>query len=136
MGLFNRLFGERSTGSPAYGERSYGYPTGNLELMIRHEKGGEDLMVVLEQVREQWKPGNEYLWDDFDPESLVDTEERRRYSVNQLLYSRICLSRALRAAGRDIRGRDPFEIAAETPEVVARLRDRFPEAADWAWPDL
>jgi hypothetical protein len=39
-------------------------------------------MAVLAQVGEQWKPGNEHLWDEFDPESLVDTMQRRRHTVN------------------------------------------------------
>ena len=130
MGLFERLFGKRPSAPPCYGTRQYGYPTGNLELAIRHEQGGEDLMVVLAEVREQWKPGNEHLWDKYDPESLVNDKKRQRQMVNQLLYSRITLSRALRAAGRDVRGRDPFELVSEVPEVLAGLRARFPEALD------
>jgi len=87
-------------------------------------------MAVLAQVREQWKPGNEHLWDEFDPESLVDDEERRRHTVNQLLYSRLTVYRTLRAAGRDIRGRDPFKFVSELPEVMAGQRARFPEALE------
>jgi hypothetical protein len=53
VGLFDRLFRKRPTDPPTYGMQRYGNPTGNLELMIRHEYGGEDLMTVLEQVRER-----------------------------------------------------------------------------------
>jgi hypothetical protein len=130
VGLFDWLFGKRASGPPVYGTRRYDYSTGNLELMIRHEQGGEPLMAVHQQVLEQWKPGNEYLWDEFDPESLIDTEERRQYTVNQLIYARISLYRALRASGRDIRGRDPFEFAGEVPEVMAHLRAQLPDALD------
>lgn len=130
MGLFDWLFGKRSSTPLVYGTRRYGYPTGNLELAIRHEQGGEDLMTVHNQVLVQWRPGNEHLWDEYDPESLVDDEERRRYTVNQLLFARLTVYRALRATGRDIRGRDPFEFTAEVPEVMARLRERFPEALE------
>jgi hypothetical protein len=128
MGLFDRLFGKLPVVPPTFGTRRYSYATGNLELAIRHEKGGEPLMAVLEQVREQWKPGNEYLWDEFDPQSLIDTDERRRYTVNQLIYARICLYRALRAMGRDIRGRDPFEFTELVPEEYARLLAVFPNS--------
>lgn len=128
VGLFDWFTRKPTAGPPTYGTRRYQYPTGNLELAIRLEQGGEDLMAVLAQVREQWKPGNEHLWDEYDPESLVDPEERRRHTVNQLLYSRITVYRALRAAGRDVRGRDPFEFVGEVPEIMAGLRARFPEA--------
>lgn len=125
--LFYRIFEERPSAQPMYGKRRYGYPTGNVELFIRHEQGGENLMAVLAQVQTQWKPGNEHLWDEYDPESLVDDEERLQYAVNQLLFSRVTLYRALRAAGRDVRGRDPFEFVHEVPKTLARLRERFPK---------
>ena len=127
VATMGRLFGKRQSAQPVYGTRRYGYPTGNVELVIRHEQGGEDLMAVLAQVQQQWKPGNEHLWDEYDLESLVDDKERRQYTVNQLLFSRLTLYRALRAAGRDVRGRDPFEFAGEVPKVLARLQERFPE---------
>lgn len=129
MGIFDWFTRKPAAGAPPYESRRYQYPTGNLELAIRHQHG-EDLMIVLAEVREQWRPGNEHLWDEYEPESLVDTEERRRHTVNQLLYSRIIVSRALRTAGREVRGRDPFELVAEVPEVIARLRERFPDALD------
>lgn len=109
MSLFD-WFTRKPAGAPMYGTRRYQYPTGNLELAIRHEQGGEDLMAMVAPVREQWKPGNEHLWDEYDPESLVDTEERRWHRVNQLLYSRITVSRALRATGRHVRGHDPVRV--------------------------
>ena len=36
-------------------------------------------------------------------------------------------ARALRAAGRDVQGRDPFEFAGEVPKVWDWLQERFPE---------
>ena len=129
MGLFDRLFRRRPEPPPppAPGLRRYEYPTGNLEVAIRLQRG-EPLTAVIEEVRVRWVPGNEHLWDGIDPESLVDADDRRKYTVNHLLYARLTVYRALRAAGRDPGGRDPFEFAAEVPEVVARLRARFPES--------
>ncbi|MEI6231551.1 MAG: hypothetical protein WCT04_00760 [Planctomycetota bacterium] len=113
--------------TPVYGKRRYAYSTGNIELGTRHASG-ESLKEVLEQVRLQWTPGNEYLWDEFDPQSLIDSEEQRKFNVNQLIYARICLYRALRATGHDIIGRDPFEYVELVPKECARLRELFPSA--------
>jgi hypothetical protein len=124
MRLFHWLFG-KPTPAAATGGKRYEYPTGNIELATRVERG-EFLMTVMEDIRPRWTPGNEYLWDEYDPESLIDTPEKRQYLVNTLLFGRLTVYRALRAAARDIRGRDPFEFADQVPEVMARLRARFP----------
>ena len=103
----------------------YEYPTGNVELAVRVERG-EFLMAVMADINPRWTPGNEFLWDEYDPESLVDAPEKRQHQVNALLFGRLAVYRALRAAGRDVRGRDPFEFKDQVPEVMARLRERFP----------
>jgi hypothetical protein len=123
MGLFDWLF--RKPAAPAPGQKRYEYPTGNVELAMRTERG-EHLMAVLADIKPRWTPGNEHLWDQYDPESLLDTPEKRQHLVNALLFGRLTVYRALRAAGRDVRGRDPFEFQDEVPEVMARLRERFP----------
>jgi hypothetical protein len=87
---------------------------------------GEFLMAVMADIKPWWTPGNQYLWDEYDPESLLDTPEKARYTVNALLFGRLTVYRALRAAGRDVRGHDPFEFADQVPEVFAQLRARFP----------
>jgi hypothetical protein len=126
MGLFNWLFRKLFPPAPTTtGTKRYEYPTGNVELAIRVE-GGEMLMAVMTDIHPRWTPGNEYLWDEYDPESLLDTPEKRRYMVNALLFGRLSVYRALRAAGRDIRGRDPFDFADQVPEVMAGLGARFP----------
>ncbi|MBM3981131.1 MAG: hypothetical protein FJ304_12750 [Planctomycetes bacterium] len=123
MGLFDWLF--RKPTAPASGQKRYDYPTGNVELAMRVERG-EHLMAVLADIKPRWTPGNEHLWDEYDPESLLDTPEKQQHLVNALLFGRLMVYRALRAAGRDVRGRDPFQVQDEVPEVMARLRERFP----------
>jgi hypothetical protein len=124
MSLFHWLFGKPTPPAPTGGKR-YEYPTGNVELAARVERG-EFLMAVIEDIRPRWVPGNEHLWDEYDPESLIDTPVKQQYLVNTLLFGRLTVYRALRAAGRDVRGRDPFEFAGQVPEVMAWLKARFP----------
>jgi hypothetical protein len=126
MGLFNWLFRKPAPPGPtSTGLKRYEYPTGNVELAIRVESG-EFIKKVMADIHPRWTPGNEYLWDEYDLESLLDTPEKRQYMVNALLFGRLTVYRALRAAGKDIRGRDPFEFTAQVPEVVAGLAVRFP----------
>jgi hypothetical protein len=124
MSLFKWLFRKPATPSPAGGKR-YEYPTGNIELAMRVERG-EFLMAVMADIKPRWTPGNEYLWDEYDPESLLDTPQKRHHLVNTLLFGRLTVYRALRAAGHDVRGHDPFEFKDQVPEVMARVRERFP----------
>jgi hypothetical protein len=124
MGLFDWLF-RKSVGPTTSGQKRYEYPTGNVEMAIRVERG-ELLMTVLEEIRDKWTPGNEYLWDEYDPESLLDTEEKRGFMVNVLLFGRLTVYRALRATGRDVRGNDPLEFTKQVREVFAQLQTRFP----------
>lgn len=63
---------------------------------------------IFTKTKNRWTPGNEYLWDDFDIETLVDTQEKQSMIVNVLLHSRITKYRMLRKKGIDIRGTDPF----------------------------
>jgi hypothetical protein len=126
MGWFNWLFRKSPPPAPS-GPKRYEYPTGNVELARRVERG-EFLMAVISDIKPRWTPGNEHLWDEYDPESLLDTPEKARYLVNALLFGRLTVYRALRAAGRDVRGRDPLEFADQVPEVLAQLRARFPAA--------
>jgi hypothetical protein len=123
MGLFNWF--RRSTRRAPSGQKRYEYPTGNVELAMRVERG-EFLMAVMADIKPRWTPGKEYLWDEYDPESLVDTPEKAHYAVNALLFGRLTVYRALRAAGNDVREHDPFEFADQVPEVFAQLRARFP----------
>src|SRR4051794_27511859 len=108
MGLFDWLSRKPARPMPA-GQKHYEYPTGNVELAMRVERG-ESLLAVIADVKPRWTPGNEHLWDDYDPESLLDTPEKRQHLVNALLFGRLVTYRALRAAGRDVRGQDPFEF--------------------------
>src|SRR5215510_9019754 len=108
MGLFNWLSRKPAPTDPVGGRR-YEYPTGNVELAMRVERG-EFLMAVMADIQPRWTPGNEHLWDEYDPESLLDTPEKAQYMVNALLFGRLTVYRALRAAGRDVRGHDPFEF--------------------------
>src|SRR5215470_11296759 len=124
MGLFDWLFRKSTRPAPS-GQKRYEYPTGNIELAMRVERG-EFLMAVMADIKPRWTPGNEHLWDEYDPESLLDTPEKAQHMVNALLFGRLTVYRALRAAGRDVRGRDPFEFADQVPEVFAQLRARFP----------
>src|SRR5262249_11547724 len=124
MRFFDWLLRRPSRPTPS-GQTRYEYPTGNVELAMRGERG-EFLMAVMAEIKPRWTPGNEYLWDDYDPESLLDTPEKRQHLVNALLFGRLTVYRALRAAGRDVRGRDPFEFEDQVPEVMVRLRKRFP----------
>jgi len=124
MGLFDWLFRKR-TSPAAPGQRRYEYPTGNIELAMRVERG-EVLMAVMQDIKPRWTPGNEYLWDEYDLESLLDTPEKSQHLVNALMFGRLTVYRALRAVGQDVRGYDPFEFKNQVPEVMARLRERFP----------
>jgi hypothetical protein len=123
MGLFDWLFRKRTRPAPS-GQKRYEYPTGTVELAMRVERG-EFLMAVMADITPRWTPGNEYLWDEYDPESLLDTPEKAWHLVNALLFGRLTVYRALRAAGRDVRGHDPFKFADQVPEVLAQLRSRF-----------
>jgi hypothetical protein len=107
-------------------EKLYEYPTGNIELAIRANEG-ESLPDVLQDIHTKWTPGNEHLWDDYDLDSLIDTPEKRGYFVNQLLYSRITVYRALRDEGNDIRGSDPFEHVEQVPELFSKRKAQFPD---------
>jgi hypothetical protein len=124
MGLFDWLFRKPEPPSPA-GAKRYEYPTGNIELAMRVERG-EFIMAVMADIMPRWTPGNEYLWDEYEPESLLDSPEKRYHLVNALLFGRLTVYRALRAGGRDVRGQDPLECNDQVPEVMARLRERFP----------
>jgi hypothetical protein len=124
MWLFGWLF-RKPAASEVAGQKRYEYPTGNVELAMRVERG-EFLMAVMTDIKPRWTPGNEHLWDEYDPESLLDTSEKRKHLVNVLLFGRLVVYRALRAAGRDVRGRDPFEFKDQVPGVMAQLRGRFP----------
>jgi hypothetical protein len=124
MRLFGWLFG-KPTAPEVAGRKRYEYPTGNVELAMRVERG-EFLMAVMADIQPRWIPGNEHLWDEYDLESLLDTPEKQQHLVNALLFGRLAVYRALRAAGRDVRGHDPFEFKDQVPEVMAQLRQRFP----------
>jgi hypothetical protein len=126
MGIFGRLFGGRNRPAvPAAGKR-YAYLTGNDEAAIRINRG-EPLPAVMKDIKRMWTPGREYLWDAYEVESLIDTDERRQMAVNQLLYARVTVYRALRSRGRDVKGLDPFRYALEVPEVADALAAKFPE---------
>ena len=66
--------------------KRYEYPTGNIEMATRVNRG-EPLPAVLEDLKRKWTPGYEYLWDEYDAESLIDSDEKRQFMVNQLLYA-------------------------------------------------
>jgi hypothetical protein len=97
MGLFNWLFRKSTRPAPS-GQKQYEYPTGNVELAMRVERG-EFLMAVMADIKPRWTPGNEYLWDEYDPESLLDTPEKARYAVNALLFGRLTVYRPHAAPG-------------------------------------
>ena len=130
MGLFEWLFRKPTAPSPAGGKR-YEYSTGNIELATRVERG-EFLMAVMADIKPRWTPGNEYLWDEYDPESLLDTSEKRQHLVNALLFGRLTVYRALRrdelteivrAAGfREVAWHQPEETGYYQPIVTARRR--------------
>jgi hypothetical protein len=110
--------------------KSYDYPTGNIEMMMRMQ-AGEPFPIVMEDIRTKWTPGNEHLWDEYDVESLVDSDEKRQYTVNQLIHARISVYRALKTKDIDCRGSDPFDSIAQVPDLSRQLRARFPESLDW-----
>jgi hypothetical protein len=105
--------------------KHYEYVTGNLELMVRMQ-AGEPMQELMEEIRTRWQIGNESLWDDYDIESLIDTDEKRYHMVNNLLYSRIAIFRALRVAGHDCAGHDPFKFAHKLPDLCQELTRKFP----------
>ena len=72
-------------------------------------------------------PGNEYSWDEYDIELLINSDEKYSFIVNRLLYARLSLYRVLCANERDIRGDDPFGYRSECPEQVRRLQVKFPD---------
>tara|TARA_Y100000310_G_C20451692_1_gene701056 strand:- start:429 stop:713 length:285 start_codon:yes stop_codon:yes gene_type:complete len=87
--------------------KQYEYLTGNLECMQRI-KSGENPTEALNNVGQKWTPGNEYLWDDYDIESLINTPQKKSIFVNSLLYNRIKKYRELLEQGIDIKGKYPF----------------------------
>ena len=129
MGFFDRIFGRRKPPGVSSAGKRYEYLTANVEFAIR-VNAGEPLPAVDEDIKGKWTPGKEYLWDDYDVESLIDSDEKRVIWANQLLYARVTLYRALRSRGRDVTGLDPFRYALEVPEAAQALAEKFPEALD------
>jgi len=86
----------------------YPYITGNIEASIRINNG-EDSMKVLQEIEQKWTPGNEYLWDNIDIETLIDSPEKQRLAVNNLIFHRIKKYRELTNAGKMVKGTDPFK---------------------------
>ena len=128
MGLFSWFFPKKKR-IPLFGSKKYEYATGNIETAIRIERG-EYLMSVIADIKPRWTPGNEHLWDEYDPESLLDTSEKRQHLVNRYLFGRLTIYRALLTIGRDVRGKDPLEFKDQVPEVMTQLRKRFPGIFD------
>ena len=106
--------------------KTYQYRTGSFEAMRRVYRG-ESSQDVNEEIKRKWTPGNEYLWDEYDIESLIDLEEKRSYDENKRLYARITLYRALWGQGRDVRGHDPMKHVGDVEGHALRLRSLFPE---------
>lgn len=111
--------------------KRYEYPAGNVETIIRLNRG-KSFHALIHEINAMWTPGNEHLWDNYDIESLIDTNEKRHHTVNLLLDSRLSVYRAMRASGRDCNGRDPFQFVADVPEVMRRLRRLFPDVLEGA----
>jgi hypothetical protein len=84
MGLFDWLSRKPARPVPS-GQKQYEYPTGNVELAMRVERG-EFLMAVMADVKPRWTPGNEHLWDDYDPESLMDKPVKQHPQLKPLLF--------------------------------------------------
>ncbi len=63
MGLLGWLFVKRSRPVAASRGRRYEFPTGNVELAIRVNRG-EPLDAVGDEIMAMWTPGNEHLWDE------------------------------------------------------------------------
>ena len=122
-----RRKGEESHDSNA--GKQYEHVTGNTEAMYRMMLG-EDPQTVAEEIGERWRPGNEYMWDDYDPESLVDSHDRKMVGVNCLLYSRITVYRLLRDRGFQIEGQDPFGHIEQVDKETIKLLRRFPVVSD------
>jgi hypothetical protein len=59
-------------------------------------------------------------------DSLIDSEEKKSFVVNQLLYSRITIYRALRDKGVDLKGEDPFQHLGQAADQLPRLAALFP----------
>ncbi len=126
MGLFDYVSrGHRKGPAQPKGIR-YAYTTGNVEAAIRIQNG-EPLPEVGQDIQQKWTPGNEHLWDEYDAESLVDSEERRSQVVNCLLYARVSIFRALREQGKNVQGDDPFRYLADVPDEVQRIQTALPE---------
>lgn len=124
MTVIERLFRALRRRGPPRGLKRYEYTTGNIEFFLRL-KQGESPADLTQEIKPRWTPGNERLWDEYDIESLIDTAEKRSHLVNQLLYSRVSVFRALREKGRDCSGTDPFQFFREVPDVAQRLRAMF-----------
>jgi hypothetical protein len=125
MGFFDWLFGKQNRPQAPRTGRKYEFVTGNVEFAIRLNRG-EPFPALVNEIKSKWTPGNEHLWDEYDVESLIDSDEKTSQTVNQLLYSRITIYRALREKGMDIKGQDPFEYIEQAEEQITRLKMLFP----------
>jgi hypothetical protein len=125
MGIFDWLFGKGKQPPASRRGRRYEFVTGNVEFAIRLNRG-EPFHALVQEIKSKWTPGNEHLWDDYDVESLIDSDEKKNQVVNQLLYSRITIYRALREKGMDIKGKDPFEYIEQAEEQITCLKVLFP----------
>ena len=94
----------------------YPYSTGNIELFERLN-AGENLEDLMKEISEKWKPGNEYLWDEYDIESLI-VGEKSEILVNNLIYNRIKKYRELRDNSIDIKGTDPMTYKPNNNDLI------------------
>src|SRR5262245_5237875 len=114
MWVFDWLFGRRKRPRDPSTGRRYEYLTGNVEEAIRVNRG-EPFQEVGEDIQSRWTPGNEYLWDEYDAESLIDSDEKRQ------VPSTACYMRGSGCIGR-------FSPEGETSRDWTRsaMRCKFP----------
>jgi hypothetical protein len=89
--------------------KSYNHKSGSYEVVER-SKEDSNFEEIFQEVINRWKPGNEYLWDDYNIETLINTDKHNRPVINYLLYSRIIIYRELLKTGINIQGKDPHNF--------------------------
>jgi hypothetical protein len=86
--------------------KKYEYLTGDAEFSERMGNG-EDIVLLSLEISAKWAPGNEILWNEYNINTLVNTNVKRVLKANRELYERIQIYRELTKRGFDMKGKDP-----------------------------
>lgn len=68
--------------------KNYEYENCAHELLMR-VNNGENQDKVANEVSIMWAVGNEYLWNEYNIESILENSNKNNNEINKILYQRI-----------------------------------------------